>query len=105
MLSLTKSFSQDSYVQLVGGYDSLYTAIKKETMLTDTSCKAGKVFVQFDVNILGKTENVQIQKGICPYADSVAKKIVERLNYIPASRYGELIKTTKFIPIFFTREE
>jgi len=105
LLSITESLSQDSYAQLIGGRDSLYTAIKKETILPDACSEAGKVFVVFEISEIGTTREATIAKGICPEADSIALTIVRRLNYIPAKRDGENIAIRQQVPIYFNREE
>ena len=39
--------SQDSYVQLIGGYDSLYKAIRHETVLPNSCKQSGKGLYRF----------------------------------------------------------
>ena len=105
MLSFAQSLSQDSYAYLKGGYDSLYKAIKSETILPDSCGQTGKVFVIFYFTESGTTRDAKIAKGICPEADSIALTIVKRLNYIPAKRSGKNIVITQQLPIYFTMEE
>lgn len=106
MLSLfTECKSQESNVQLKGGYDSLYKAIKHKTILPNLCGQSGRVFVDFVITELGDTKRASIAKGLCPTADSIALDIVKNLKYIPAKRNGISVAIKQSLPIYFTKEE
>lgn len=96
-----KHFSQDA--ELIGGMDSLYRAIKSETILKG-NCKPGKVHIDYMIDKSGAVDKVILAKKLCPYADSIALNIVERLKFRPAKKNGKPAEARKSIPIYFSIE-
>ena len=92
----------DRAPQLLGGYDSLFKAIKVETILP-TGCTAeGKVFVMYTISETGDVSDIEISKGLCSEADTIAVNIVARFKYRPAE-YNQKVMSiiqTLAIPFF-----
>ncbi|MEO0555733.1 MAG: energy transducer TonB [Bacteroidota bacterium] len=91
--------------ELLGGYDSLYNAIKPLTIIKSSCPNEGRVFVTFLLSKEAKISKVKVAKGLCPKEDSIAIEIVKSLKYSPAKYKGKPIETMRSIPIHFNKEE
>lgn len=66
----------------------------------------GKVFMQFVVNENGFMEGVRIAKGVDPFLDKEAKKVVESVKEIwtPGKLDGKIVKVLITFPVIFVLE-
>ncbi|MEM6737772.1 MAG: energy transducer TonB [Bacteroidota bacterium] len=90
--------------EFIGGYDSLFKALQSQSNMINTCERKGKVYLDFNVNELGETGDIQIARGLCPKADSIAFEVVKKLKYKPAVRNGQQIVVRKSLPIYFNTE-
>ncbi len=91
--------------QLLGGYDSLFNAIKVETILPIRCIEEGKVFVMYTISDTGKVSDLEINRGLCAEADSIAIKIVARFRYRPAQYNQKVIGVKQTFAIPFIRPD
>lgn len=96
--------AQERNARLIGGLDSLFQAIKHETILSNSCSNSGNVFVEYRITTSGTTEDIEVVKGICQEADSIAINIIARLKYIPAVRNGNTISIKQTLRIPFQIE-
>ena len=62
----------------------------------------GKVYVRFIVNENGRVSNVQISKGVDPYLDKEALRVVQSLpEWKPGKQAGKAVKVWYTVPINF----
>lgn len=74
-----------------------YPEISKENNIT------GKVYVNFVVDENGKVIKVKIARGVDPYLDKEAIRVVESLpNFAPGKQRGKAVRVQFTIPINFT---
>ncbi len=74
-----------------------YPEIAKENGIT------GKVFVQFVIGKDGKVSDVEVIRGIDPYLDKEAVRVVSSMpKWTPGSQRGKPVKVSFQLPINFT---
>ncbi|MDD4150551.1 MAG: energy transducer TonB [Bacteroidales bacterium] len=62
----------------------------------------GRVFIQFVIDKTGKVTKVQVAKGVDPYLDAEAKRVVAMLpNWSPGKQRGKAVPVTFIVPINF----
>jgi protein TonB len=94
----------ESSPQLIGGVDSLYESIEPITS-TAMDCGEGKVYVSFILSEDGEISELEVVKGLCHKADSIAKSIVSELKFTPAKYKGEAMRVKRVFPIPFKIKE
>ncbi len=73
-----------------------YPEIAKENGIT------GRVFVQFVINKKGEVVNVEVIRGVDPYLDAEALRVVKSLpNWAPGKQRGKPVKVSFQVPINF----
>jgi len=78
------------------GSEVKYPEIAKENGIT------GKVFVQFCINKDGKVVDVQILRGVDPYLDKEAVRVVSNMpSWTPGKQRGKAVKVSFQLPINF----
>jgi len=76
-----------------------YPEIAKENGIT------GKVFVQFVIDKNGKVTDVQIIRGVDPYLDKEAIRVVSSMPaWTPGKQRGKTVKVSFQLPITFTNK-
>lgn len=79
--------------------NSEYPEIAKENGIQ------GKVYVQFVIDKNGNVTSVQIARGVDPYLDKEAKRVVSKLpDWKPGKQRGKAVPVTYIVPINFTLE-
>ena len=62
----------------------------------------GRVFIQFVIDKTGRVTKVQVAKGVDPYLDAEAKRVVAMLpNWSPGKQRGKAVPVTFVVPINF----
>ncbi|MCK9499776.1 MAG: TonB family protein [Bacteroidales bacterium] len=62
----------------------------------------GRVFIQFVIDATGKVTKVQVAKGVDPYLDSEAMRVVKTLpSWSPGKQRGKNVPVTYIVPINF----
>ncbi len=62
----------------------------------------GRVFIQFVIDKTGRVTKVQVAKGVDPYLDAEAKRVVAMLpNWTPGKQRGKAVPVTFVVPINF----
>jgi periplasmic protein TonB len=62
----------------------------------------GRVFIQFVIDKTGKVTKVQVAKGVDPYLDEEAVRVVKSLpNWSPGKQRGKPVPVTFVVPINF----
>ena len=64
-------------------------------------CISGNVYVSFIVDTIGNTKDVKVKKGLTPFTDNEAIRIVKLLTFIPGSFDGKVVEMNMTIPISF----
>lgn len=60
----------------------------------------GKIFVQFVIESTGEVNNVKIAKGIDPYLDQEALRVIRSMpNWIPGKQRGKAVPVSFIVPI------
>lgn len=78
------------------GEKTKYPEIAKENGIQ------GRVFIQFVINKYGKVTRVQVAKGVDPYLDAEALRVVKLLpNWSPGKQRGKPVPVTFVVPINF----
>ncbi len=78
------------------GDNTKYPEIAKENGIQ------GRVFIQFVIDKSGRVTRVQIAKGVDPYLDAEAKRVVAMLpNWSPGKQRGKAVPVTFVVPINF----
>ncbi|MBI5540355.1 MAG: energy transducer TonB [Bacteroidia bacterium] len=73
-----------------------YPEIAKENGVT------GKVFIQFVIDKDGKVSNVQLLRGVDPYLDKEALRVISAMpSWTPGKQRGKTVKVSFQIPINF----
>lgn len=87
----------------VGGMQKFFEAINAELTYPKQFCGRGKVFVEFDIDTLGKMTHIKVVKGFNEWADTEAVRVLYKLNYpfIPARQRGQAVKMRMVLPITF----
>lgn len=67
-------------------------------------CVTGRVYVEFTVDTLGNTKDINIKKGITASTNEEAIKVVKLLEFIPGKRNGRPAEMKMILPISFTFE-
>jgi TonB family protein len=88
-----------------GGDYALMTFISNNTMYPD-SAKAngiqGNVFIKFVINTSGKVTDVVVLKGVNPWLDEEAIRVVKSFpDWIPGKQKGEPVPVSLTVPINF----
>ncbi|PLX09326.1 MAG: energy transducer TonB [Marinilabiliales bacterium] len=62
----------------------------------------GRVFIQFVIDKTGRVTRVSVAKGVDPYLDAEAKRVVAMLpNWSPGKQRGKAVPVTFVVPINF----
>jgi len=91
--------------QFPGGEHELmkYIADNFELPLAQESQIGGKIYVQFVITKTGKVDDVKVVKGVDPYLDQEAIRVVENMpDWIPGKQRGKAVDVTFVIPINIT---
>ncbi|MEA3449057.1 MAG: energy transducer TonB [Bacteroidota bacterium] len=88
-----------------GGDKALMTFLSKNTNYPEIAKEngiQGKVYVQFVINKNGNVTNVSIVRGVDPYLDKEAKRVVGQLpDWKPGQQRGKPVPVTYIVPINF----
>lgn len=88
--------------QYPGGDTAMYNYISQNYRLPEAqeSQIGGKIFVQLIIESTGKVSNVKIARGIDPYLDQEALRVVRSMpNWIPGKQEGKAVPVTFILPI------
>ncbi len=78
------------------GSNTKYPEIAKENNIQ------GRVFVQFVIDANGNVTNVSVARGVDPYLDKEAKRVVKMLpDWTPGRQRGKAVPVTYIVPINF----
>jgi len=62
----------------------------------------GRVFIQFVINKVGKVTNVEVVRGVDPYLDKEALRVVKAMpSWKPGKQRGKAVKVSYIVPINF----
>ena len=62
----------------------------------------GRVFIQFVINKTGKVVNVEVVRGVDPYLDKEALRVVKAMpKWKPGKQRGKAVKVSYIVPINF----
>jgi len=88
-----------------GGMDKLMVWLVKHTKFPQIAKEngiQGRVFVQFVIGKTGKVSDVKIARGVDPYLDKEAKRVVAAMpNWKPGKQRGKPVKVSYIVPINF----
>lgn len=88
-----------------GGESGLKEFISRNLRYPETGeSLIGKVYVEFTVDTLGYVKDVEIKRGLTPFADQEAIRVVKMLTFNPGTNYGLPVATKMILPISFTLE-
>jgi len=88
-----------------GGMGKLMQYLGKNTKFPQIAKEngiQGRVFVQFVINKKGKVVDVQIARGVDPYLDKEALRVVKSMpSWKPGKQRGKAVKVSYIVPINF----
>jgi len=88
-----------------GGMGKLMQYLGKNTKFPQIAKEndiQGRVFVQFVIDKQGKVTDVQIARGVDPYLDKEALRVVKSMpNWKPGKQRGKAVKVSYIVPINF----
>ncbi len=85
-----------------GGMKAWVTHIRKHIKPPSPPCEPGKVWVQFKVLKSGKTDSIQVKRGLCELADNNAIEAVKASGlWNPAYLNGKPIDSWTIIQLIF----
>lgn len=91
--------------QFPGGEDELRKFIASNVKYPDIAKEngvQGKVYIYFVVNEKGEIEQVQVKRGVDPYLDKEAIRVIKSLpKYTPGKQRGRPVKVAYTVPINF----
>jgi len=88
--------------QYPGGDTAMFKFITDNFQVSEVqeSQIGGKIFVQFVIESTGKVSNVKIARGIDPYLDQEALRVVKSMpNWIPGKQRGKTVPVSFILPI------
>lgn len=87
----------------VGGMKKFYEAINAGLTYPEEFSGQGRVFVEFNIDTLGKMTDIKVVKGFNEWANNEAVRVLALLNYpfIPARQRGKAVRMKMVIPIAF----
>ncbi|MCE7995119.1 MAG: hypothetical protein HEP71_24280 [Roseivirga sp.] len=91
---------QDEPPSYPGGAKAWVKHIRKHLKDIKAPCESGKVFVRFKVLKSGKTDSIQIRRGLCEAADQNAIEIVKKSGlWRPAYLKGQPIDSWTMVQL------
>ena len=88
-----------------GGMAKLMQYLGKNTKFPQVAKEngvQGRVFIQFVINKVGKVTNVEVVRGVDPYLDKEALRVVKAMpNWKPGKQKGKAVKVSYIVPINF----
>ena len=88
-----------------GGMGKLMQYLGKNTKFPEIAKEnniQGRVFVQFVIDKKGKVTDVKIARGVDPYLDKEALRVVKSMpNWKPGKQRGKAVKVSYIVPINF----
>jgi protein TonB len=88
-----------------GGDAALMKFLSSETKYPEIAKEnniQGRVFVQFVIDANGNVTNVTVARGVDPYLDKEAKRVVKMLpDWTPGRQRGKAVPVTYIVPINF----
>ncbi|HPL04938.1 MAG TPA: energy transducer TonB [Bacteroidales bacterium] len=76
--------------------NTVYPPVAKENGIQ------GRVFVQFVIDVTGRVTKVQVARGVDPYLDTEAVRVVKTLpKWTPGKQRGKSVPVTYIVPINF----
>jgi protein TonB len=88
-----------------GGDEALLKFITEKTVFPEIPKENGvdgKVYVQFVIDVNGKVTNVEIAKGVDPYLDLEAIRVVKMIpDWTPGKQRGKAVPVSFVVPIKF----
>lgn len=85
-----------------GGMKAWLAHIRKHIKPPSPPCESGKVWVQFKVLKSGKTDSIQVKRGLCQLADENAIEIVKTSGlWTPAYLRGKPIDSWTMIQLAY----
>ena len=87
-----------------GGEKGLLEFLKNNLIYPKDSIK-GKVYVSFTVEKTGKVDDAKIVKSLSTAADNEVLRVVQLLEFIPATQNGRKTRVRYTLPISFNRDK
>ena len=88
-----------------GGMAKLMQYLGKNTkfpQIAKENCIQGRVFIQFVIDKKGKVVNVEVVRGVDPYLDKEALRVVKAMpSWKPGKQRGKAVKVSYIVPINF----
>ena len=88
-----------------GGMSKLMQYLGKNTKFPQIAKEngiQGRVFIQFVIDKKGKVVNVEVVRGVDPYLDKEALRVVKAMpNWKPGKQRGKAVKVSYIVPINF----
>ena len=88
-----------------GGMAKLMQYLGKNTKFPQVAKEngvQGRVFIQFVINKVGKVTNVEVVRGVDPYLDKEALRVVKAMpSWKPGKQRGKAVKVSYIVPINF----
>ncbi|MFO7880327.1 MAG: energy transducer TonB [Bacteroidota bacterium] len=88
-----------------GGDAALMKFLSEETEYPEIAKEnniQGRVFIQFVIDVNGKVTSVSVARGVDPYLDKEAKRVVSQLpDWKPGEQRGKKVPVTYIVPINF----
>lgn len=89
-----------------GGEEALLKFVRDNTVYPEVAKEnsiQGKVYIQFVIDSTGKVTNVRVVKGVDPYLDQEATRVIKMLpNWTPGKQRGKTVSVTFVVPISFS---
>lgn len=89
--------------QMKGGLEQFYKNLSSHLKFPQGLNQKVKVFIQFDVDTLGKMVDIKIIKGYSLEVDNEALRAVKQMNqkFTPGTQRGKPVKVRMSLPIIF----
>lgn len=89
----------------IGGEKAMFRYIKEKIVypkIPKMNNVDGKVFVSFVVNKKGEITDVKVERGVDPYLDNEALRVIESMpNWSPGKQRGKPVNVSYVLPINF----
>ena len=89
----------------IGGEKAMFRYIKEKIVypkIPKMNNVGGKVFVYFVVNKEGEITDVKVERGVDPYLDKEALRVIESMpNWSPGKQRGKPVNVSYILPINF----
>jgi hypothetical protein len=90
----------------VGGMEKFYEAINADLTYPEEFTGRGRVFVEFDIDTLGKITDIKVVRGLNEWTDKEAVRVLYTINYpfVPARQRGKAVRMRMVLPIEFFKK-